>query len=107
MTSHSSGKGDINAADDLADPFARQLKSRYLGRRRADLDVLAKALAADDFDTIRIAGHNMYGSGAAYGFEQVTTIGKGLEEAATARQKVAIEALIVELEKFIARQHFA
>lgn len=107
MTSHSSTKGGISAADDLADPFARQLRSRYLGRRRADLDGLGKALAANDFDAIRLAGHNMYGSGAAYGFEQVTAIGKGLEEAATARRRADIEVLITELEKFIAGQHFA
>ena len=107
MTSQSSGGGGFDAADDLSDPFARQLKLRYLRRRRADLDSLAKALAANDFDAIRTAGHNMFGSGAAYGFEQVTAIGRSLETAAAAERKPDIETQIDELEKFLARQHFA
>ena len=92
---------------DSVDPFARQLRSRYLQRRRDDVASLGKALAENDFESIRIAGHNMYGSGAAYGFSQVTVIGRCLETAAEQASAEEIRALIAELENFLARQHFA
>lgn len=98
---------DIAFSPDPLDPFARQLQSRYLRRRRDDVTSLGKALAENDFDSIRIAGHNMYGSGAAYGFGQITVIGRCLETAAAEGSSAEIRLLIVELEKFLARQHIA
>lgn len=86
------------------DPFAEQLKSRYLERRRADLKALPKALQGKDFAAIRLAGHNMYGSGSAYGFDAVTSIGQRLESAAIARNEQEVGLLIAELENFIIRQ---
>lgn len=85
------------------DPFARQLKSRYLDRRRADLQTLGKALRQGDFAAIKLAGHNMYGSGSAYGFDAITSIGQRLERAAGAGSAQDIETLISELEIFVAR----
>ena len=98
---------DITPSPDPLDPFARQLQSRYLQRRRDDVTSLGKALAENDFDSIRIAGHNMYGSGAAYGFGEITVIGRCLENAAAEGSIPEIRSLIADLEKFIARQHFA
>ena len=88
-------------AADTRDPFARRLVSKYMQRRRADLDMLGRALDAGDFAAIQLSGHRLYGSGAAYGFQQITAIGEGLERAAAARQVNAIQALIHDLEKFI------
>lgn len=90
---------------DTADPFARQLMTRYLARRHAGLPVLRQALADEDFEAVRLAGHKMFGSGAAYGFDEITRLGERLEKAAHAEQVEAIQGLIDELEKFISRQH--
>ena len=98
---------EVASSQDPLDPFARQLQSRYLRRRCDDVANLGKALAENDFDSIRIAGHNMYGSGAAYGFGQITVIGRCLENAAAEGSVVEIRSLIADLEKFIDRQHFA
>ncbi len=89
----------------LADPFARQLMTRYLERRQSDLATLRQALADKDFEAVRLAGHNMFGSGAAYGFTGITALGARLEKAADARQVEAIRGLIDELETFINQQH--
>lgn len=97
----SDGSSTAKNAVDTADPFVRQLMSKYLRRRRSDLDMLGQALLDKDFDAIQLAGHKLYGSGAAYGFQQITVIGEGLEKAAAAEQVDAIQALIVDLEKFI------
>ena len=88
-------------AGDPIDPFARQLKGRYLDRRRSDVQTLARALAEGDFEAIQISGHNMFGSGAAYGFGEITAIGERLERAAEARQADVIRKLIADLEDFI------
>lgn len=102
------GQGDRPTGEDnlkgAPDPFAEQLKSRYLERRRADLLSLPKALQRKDFAAIGLAGHNMYGSGSAYGFDTVTLIGRRLENAARACEAREIETLITELETFLARQ---
>ena len=83
------------------DPFARQLKGRYLARRQTDLQNLAQALADRDFAAIQLSGHNMFGSGAAYGFGEITAIGERLEQAAEARETEAIRELIGDLENFL------
>lgn len=85
----------------IADPFARRLMAQYLERRESDLVDLRKALADGDFEAIALSGHNLYGSGAAYGLEQVTLLGGSLEKAAKARATDRIASLIDALERFI------
>ena len=63
---------------EIDDPFARQLMGKYLGHRKDDVDKLRRALAASDFDTIRITGHNLYGSGAAYGLDDISWLGASI-----------------------------
>lgn len=83
------------------DPLARRLLSRYLERRRSDVAMLRRALENGEFGAIEVSGHNMFGSGSAYGFDIVTDIGRQLEEAARGRQPAAIAALIDDLEGFL------
>lgn len=79
------------------DPFARRLVGKYLENRRQDIDKLSRAVAAADFETLRITGHNLYGSGSAYGFDEISTIGAGIERAATSGDAARIRDLIAEL----------
>lgn len=88
---------------DIADPFARKLLIQYLDNRKSDVDKLTDALAKSDFDTIRITGHNLYGSGAAYGLEDISFIGAGIESAANSSDGPQIERLIGELTDFLTR----
>jgi len=88
---------------DIADPFARQLVGRYLEKRSADLGKLEDALSNEDFETIRVTGHNLFGSGSAYGLAEVSRIGKELETSAEAGDASAIAVLIRRLEAFLDR----
>lgn len=88
---------------DIADPFARQLVGRYLEKRSGDLSKLEDALGKDDFETIRTTGHNLYGSGSAYGLDEVSRIGKELESRAEDRDGHAIARLLAELADFLDR----
>jgi HPt (histidine-containing phosphotransfer) domain-containing protein len=86
---------------DIADPFARQLMARYLERRESDIDLLRHALDSADFEKIRITGHNLFGSGAAYGLEEISRLGENIEIAAEGRDTAAIERLIGDFERFL------
>lgn len=86
---------------DIADPFARQLMARYLSHRQQDLIEMRRAVANDDFDTIKLTGHNMHGSGSAYGLDRISELGAGLETAAIRQDRQAISDLIDDLERFV------
>lgn len=87
---------------EIADPFARRLLNRYLERRKADLAVLRTALSNNNYASIELTGHNLSGSGAAYGLERVSQLGADLENAAQSADPDRIRQLVDQLEDFIA-----
>lgn len=88
---------------EITDPFARQLVGQYLKNRKDDIDKLSDALAKSDFETIRTTGHNLYGSGAAYGIDDISFIGASIESAADEADTDRIERLIGELGDLLRR----
>ncbi|MGI9272941.1 MAG: Hpt domain-containing protein [Woeseiaceae bacterium] len=86
---------------DIVDPFARRLVGKYLARRLIDVDNLLQAVRDSDFETVRITGHNLYGSGAAYGLHDISSIGANLENAAEDADAQQIERLIDDLKLFL------
>ena len=87
---------------EIADPFARRLLSQYLERRRADLAQLRAELADANYTSIELTGHNLSGSGAAYGLDPVSRLGADLESAARSADPDQIRRIIDQLEDFIA-----
>lgn len=85
----------------VADPFAKRLMVRYLGHRKEDLEGLRSALSIADFETIRTKGHNLFGSGSAYGLDRISELGADLEAAAGKRNIEHIGEIIDSLEAFI------
>lgn len=85
----------------VTDPFARKLMNQYLDNRRKDIDKLTSALEDSDFETIRITGHNLLGSGSAYGLDGISGIGESIEKAAESADEQRIERLIGELRDFL------
>jgi HPt (histidine-containing phosphotransfer) domain-containing protein len=63
----------------------------YLANRKKELDSLRQALTAADFEQIRQIGHRMRGVGVSYGFDDVTSLGKLIEESAKAGDAAALE----------------
>lgn len=86
---------------EIADPFARRLIGKYLSHRKDDISKLQNALADSDFETIRITGHNLYGSGSAYGLDDISFIGASIEKAADDKDGPRIEGLIDDLTNFL------
>jgi len=73
----------------------------YLEKRKADVAHLWLALEQGDFATVRTLGHQMSGSGAGYGFAEITEMGAALEESALASDAARIRQEIGKLERFL------
>ncbi len=92
---------DIDHALTIADPFARRLVIQYLDRRENDLRTLRADHADGDYKSIERKGHNLYGSGSAYGLDRISELGSELELAAKKCNGQYIEELIDTLKTFI------
>jgi hypothetical protein len=65
----------------VIDPDLADIVPDYLSNRNSDVTLLQAALEIEEFLAIRTIGHNMKGTGAAYGFEKLSEIGSALEQA--------------------------
>jgi len=86
---------------EVADPFARRLLAKYLERRKRDLVLLRSALSQNDFASIERTGHNLLGSGGAYGLEPISNLGADLEQAAQTKDSKRISCIVDALEAFV------
>jgi signal transduction histidine kinase/CheY-like chemotaxis protein len=73
----------------------------YLENRRADVGQLRLAVEQCDYATVRTLGHQMAGSGAGYGFAEITEIGGTLEESALAGDASRILDGIAALDRYL------
>ncbi len=79
----------------------RELAPRFLVHRRGDVDRLHEAIDRDDFETVRTIGHAMKGSGSAYGFDEITTLGDEIERLARSENAVALAAAVTRLTEYL------
>lgn len=88
---------------DHIDPFAAELMTEYLAGRQEDIRVLESALTPSDanFHLIGLIGHNLHGSGGAYGFLELSDIGQALENAARNKDKDAAQQAVSSLRQFV------
>jgi len=77
----------------------------FLAGRRRDIVAIADALERSDYESVRILGHNMKGSGAGYGFNRITEIGASLEQAAARGAREEIRARSAELVRYLDGLH--
>jgi len=85
------------------DPAIAALQPRYLANRRNDLDKVNAARQSGDFDVIRKLAHDWKGSGAGYGFPEISQVGRELEQAAIRRDASEVAAWIGEMENRVGR----
>ena len=85
------------------DPDLADLIPGYLENRRKDVQSMRAALERGDFESIRILGHSMKGSGGGYGFAAVTEIGRALEGAARQGNAADIRRQVEELSSYLER----
>jgi len=88
----------VTVAKDLED-----LIPTFMKNRAAELETLRAALAAGDLEQLRQLGHRMKGVGTSYGFEQVSVLGRQIEDGAKAGDRSGLEARIADYTDFLAR----
>ena len=64
---------------------------------------MTSAVDTGEFETVRVLGHSMKGSGGGYGFDAITDIGMSLEEAAKDRNAENIRKWLAELASYLDR----
>ncbi len=75
----------------------------FLANRQRDLTTIESCLKQGDLHTIRMLGHRMKGDGGGYGFDQISTIGDQLEQAAMAKNLSALHDHLEGLKDFLSR----
>jgi len=83
------------------DERLRPIVPAYLEGRRRDVRAVLAALDKGDFEQIRTVGHKMRGSGAGYGFADITAIGQRLELAAESGDVERVRNHVAELSKYL------
>jgi PAS domain S-box-containing protein len=73
----------------------------YLQSCRDSVIGILDSLERIDFETATILGHNMKGSGSAYGFQRITEIGSALEAAAKRADAEGSRRWVLELSNFL------
>ncbi|MDB5492707.1 MAG: multi-sensor hybrid histidine kinase, partial [Phenylobacterium sp.] len=84
--------------------MAQRLAERtpaYLENCRLNVIAMLAALDCDDFQAVIILGHNLRGSGGGFGFQMITDIGAGLEQAADDSDAAASRRWVGELSTYL------
>ena len=85
------------------DPELAELIDGYLAHRRAEAQALPGTLGAGDYAAIWRCGHNLKGTGAAYGFAVLSEVGAALEAAAQRRDAGAVRRGTAALHDYLTR----
>jgi CheY-like chemotaxis protein/HPt (histidine-containing phosphotransfer) domain-containing protein len=84
-------------------PRFADLMPGFLQNRRQDVIAMLAALDRGDFETVESLGHGMKGSGGNYGFQAITDIGAGLEQAASSADPGASRQWVAQLSEYLDR----
>lgn len=85
------------------DPIVRRLLPGYLARREQEFVRIKDWCEAGSFAEIRMAAHNLSGSGGAYGLPELTRIGRALEVAAEAADHAGVVSQLKVMREFLDR----
>ena len=86
-------------------PAFEALRAEYLDNRIRELAALTGALRRADFPALAAAAHNLKGTGAAYGFAELTELGRALESTAKQGAALGAEVLLGRIEFYLRLVH--
>ena len=95
---------DDSGSETRAQRTARKLAERipaYLENCRHNVIVMREALDRADFEPVTILGHNLRGSGGGFGFQAITDLGAGLEQASEDTDVDGVHRLLSELSSYL------
>lgn len=85
------------------DPIVRSLLPGYVARREEEFVRIEDWCEAGSFAEIRLAAHNLSGSGGAYGLPELTRIGRELEGAAESADHDGVVRQLKVMREFLDR----
>lgn len=83
------------------DSALKRMLPVFVANKVRDLVRLKQALQSGDFDTVRLIGHSMKGTGRSYGFPAISELGSRLEAAAIHANRSRMESGIAELSRWL------
>lgn len=84
---------------------AADLVPRFMRTRRKEIPAMRSAIAARDFERLRKIGYRMRGIGGSYGFDEVSALGRRIEESAEAKDLKALKEHLSEYKAYLACVH--
>ena len=81
-----------------------EIVSRYLDRRKSDLEHCATWLREKDFVALETIGHQLKGNGVTFGFPILSEMGEKLEEAAQKCDIKASELALKEISHWVQKK---
>ncbi|MEX2525165.1 MAG: Hpt domain-containing protein, partial [Gammaproteobacteria bacterium] len=75
----------------------------FLENRNKDIELLDKAVAAGDFQSLQSIGHTLKGVGGGYGFDRMSEIGAAIENAGKDADLDAARGQVDALRDYLAR----
>ncbi|WP_408098387.1 Hpt domain-containing protein [Peredibacter sp. HCB2-198] len=79
------------------------MQTRYVERRKHDLEVCRESLALQNFSELQKVGHQLKGNGVTFGFSDVSAIGKRMEAAAVEENVQEMEKALKDLSHWVNR----
>jgi HPt (histidine-containing phosphotransfer) domain-containing protein len=101
MDADNRAEGAFAPGDDEDGAGLAEILPQYFSLCRRDLLNLQAALEQKDFERVRVLGHNLKGSGGAYGFPELTEIGSSLETSGKINDVSAAKAGVERLAEFL------
>jgi CheY-like chemotaxis protein/HPt (histidine-containing phosphotransfer) domain-containing protein len=104
MVAPLSSKEESRRKNTVPLPVNHKLADRipaYLQNCKQNVIAMLDALDRVDFETVTTLGHNMRGSGSAFGFQAITDIGGALQQAAESADTDTARKLVGELSSYL------
>jgi HPt (histidine-containing phosphotransfer) domain-containing protein len=83
--------------EELAD-----LIPEFLENRRRDIEIITRLVQEGKHEELTRLGHTMKGVGGSYGFEEISEIGLGIEEASVRGDRKTLTTLCERLAAYLA-----
>ncbi len=82
-------------------PIIGDIVDSYLELSNKNVDSLLNALDRGEFDRIKHLAHDLVGTGGSFGLEDMSLIGRSLENAAENRETEEIKLLVDDLAEYL------
>lgn len=85
----------------IVDSDLEDLIPMFMENRFKDIEEMKSCLLGMDIERIQFISHSLKGVGGGYGFDEITNIGRELEQSAKNSDQKLIKELIEKLEEYL------